>query len=473
MTCSSLPLPAGGFVPIPAQGWAHDLSIFLLVALPVLTAGCCLVFLYFKPTSALLRKRSNLHLFIGVCACLCMLGYTAVFDYAGNANFPCLVLLFLFHLGGLSLGTVPLIMKMVIYTNEISSLRVARAVQQSALKSSSRTVPTEDESSGGGGHADPFSLRGKATWESFAIYCRFVIRPQARKRATPHERVLKLQFMKSHAYIALWVGLAYLIGVVTCIVRIATDPRLQHNCNGCVITREDAISNLVMALWGQLAGPCTVPARLVDRLGVLHEFRWSFYSCVFTAIGLVVYLANPAGVEFNWLNFTLLQTAFNLVLATLYPVYLARKTLRGLQHFNAEECFAQVQQDRNLKFLLRKHLDEELSSEVYWFLDAVDAFVATDNRAAMVAKALVVHAEFVQLGSLYEINLSSQVRLQVTRKMTLAQINHDDENAGGIDVHVFDECVREVKSSLLSDGFLRFLQRLDEDKRHALVAVSN
>ncbi|KAH9255607.1 hypothetical protein BASA81_006437 [Batrachochytrium salamandrivorans] len=206
MSCPSLPPPpSDGFTPIPAQGWAHDFSIFLLVVLPVLITSCCLVFLYYKPTSALLRKRSNLHLGIGVCACLCMLGYTAVFDFAGNSNFPCLVLLFLFHLGGLSLGTVPLIMKMVIYTNEISSLRVARAVQHSALKTSSRTVHTEEDSvSGGGGNADPFSLRGKANWETFSTYCQFVLRPQTRKRATPHQRVLKLQFMKSHAYIALW-----------------------------------------------------------------------------------------------------------------------------------------------------------------------------------------------------------------------------------------------------------------------------
>lgn len=387
-----------------------------------------------------------------------------MFDFAGNENFPCLLLLFLIHLGGLALGTVPMILKLVIYTNQVTVLRVAKMIQ---------TTPSNNKSRLQLKNVNPFHIEPLANRQTFSTYFKFVLNPHMRRAAAPELRVENLQFMKSNAYVAMWIFMAFFIGIVTCIVRISTDVRLQNNCTGCVVTQADAISNLVMAVWGLIAGPCTLPTRnhqSKDPLGILQEFRYSFYSGVFTIFGLVMYLINPVmKVKFNWLNFTLVQCCVGLYMASLHQVLVSTCTnRRNRAHtMNLKDCFDEVQADQNLKYLFRKHLDEEFSSEIYWFLDSVTEFIddEDDEKATdedMNTKAMQIYHQFVQSGAKYEVNLDWHTRHNLNVKIDTKKFSRD----------MFDDAVEVVKTSLLKDGFSRFLRTLDKEQQTQLVTLN-
>jgi hypothetical protein len=131
----------------------------------------------------------------------------------------------------------------------------------------------------------------------------------------------------------------------------------------------------------QLAGYSSIPKRAIkhDLLHLIQEVRLLTRTNIFLILASILFLIDFDGVqqkgEYNWLNLILLQPFCALFIETWYQLYKARQLVNTSPFMaNLELMYLEIEADPASKKEFRDHLDAEMSTETYMFLDAVEFF---------------------------------------------------------------------------------------------------
>lgn len=451
----------------PLRESAHSFALFLIIFFTIYLTVSCVVFRIQQPHYVFLRKRPFKYV---VAKCMLsgigVLSYTAVYDYVGAANFPCWLLIVLFHTFAAT-SPIPLTLKMAQYSNEVAAVNLAKKLnteqQESSMNSNSNGGPTPA----------PIYFPASCTRETFAAYVRLTFGSRGGKTATLRDKVLRLQFMRSYGFIAIYLPLPLILGWIAIGIHVGTNPWVHMGCAGCRLGPMDFALQLANVSCGVVLCMLTLPAQALrrDPLRILREVRDCFATYVIVGIAYIICLADPGGVtatgQFNWLILSLI-TSFALVYITTWHQILVAKRLRKILftvNQNRDECYAETMADPTLKKELRQHLDSELSSEIYLFLEYAELYrtkrAGGKHSPESVAKCgQEMFDLFIKRGARNEVNLSARVRDPIIRAFT---------HGGEIPEDVFMLAEEEVLDSFLDDGFVRFMAKMTSRSNAATV----
>lgn len=460
-------------------GVAYNLSIFSVTFFIVFMLVSCLAFLCHQPHYVMLRKRPFRHILLSCFAVLALLSFSSIYDLVGESRFPCVLLLILFHFG-ITLVSMHIIFKINTYACNKKSIhldRVMRYQRGSSISlpsnASTRSLQLQPQQQHSPVGMLPKDIPPLASWTTFTTFLKLSF-PTNSREATLEDKRLSLQFMKSWGYILFWYPVTCLLGLIAFIIRLSTDSTItQCPAMGCQLTSLDIafqIANITICI-GIVS--VTFPLRRVkkgDSLKIAQTVGILARLNIIQVIAFVLYLVDPGDVmlhgEFNWLNLVLVYAFLLIYIQTWHQIWLAKRTKNeALKTMcDLEACYEETMSDPVLRRDLQKHLDSELSSEVYLFMDAVHAFKQRYALPVMapsrLGKAREIFDMFVKRGAAYEINVSSRCRDNTTEKLTGAE---DKSNHTILDV--FDSAMEEVRSNFLRDGFQRFLTKMEERKK--------
>lgn len=242
------------------------------------------------------------------------------------------------------------------------------------------------------------------------------------------------------------------------------------------MSRDDAIISLVWYLSGCSVGTFVHRNRVSSRdaLLITRETQVCWRVGFLAALGMLLVLIDPAGVFnpqgiFNWLEIMLLTPMTILHVQTYHQVFKARSMMHKLLQkadIDREERFRDIMKNKELKHAFRSHLDNELSSEIYLFMDACDSFRLVTEKEARLMRAEKMVDSFLDRRSQFEINVSGKVRDRLMEAWKEATVS------GVVPVDIFDEAYDEVKRHLLNDSFLRFLTTKEDVIKAAIKGPS-
>jgi len=243
------------------------------------------------------------------------------------------------------------------------------------------------------------------------------------------------------------------------------NPQWAH-CSGCELATVDGIlicAYILLALSLGLAS-FTFKVKNIDQLRVVREWMYSWtFSSILTICIYVLYLTDPGNVYaagiYNYrelLSFSSLSAFyFNSVHQVLMSRWLVQKLVL-LRTLDTADRFEELMRDKKMYHKLSNFLDTELSSEILLFLRAVDSFKTFNSgRDTVQRKAREIASLYIENRSVNEINISHSMRLSLL----------DSISNGNITISMFDAAYDVVKSSLLVDGFARFLHKLEQEEK--------
>ena len=440
-----LPLPLRG-----KGGPASAFSLFLVAFVPVFNLVSILLFQYFKKYHLYLRKRPTRFIILTSIALWTAWGGTCLFDYLGPEGYPCWLLGLLFYISPV-IATMSLASKLSNFFIEVQQVRF---IQYS---------PDGQEM------VHFHSIQPIVRWDTFSAHIRTAF--GCRRMDKYKEEALKnLQFAKSYSYLFLWLGISSLPVSIGYLYRLLSDANWYLGCTGCILTEVDCVILIAEYAIGFCFGQLGLlkaafkDSKRKDPLRILRESYYILTTSILSIIGLILYLTtSPVYHGFDWLNVVLFTYIFLVYLQTVHQIVMAKYLSVQLlssrhQLLNREDLYLDVLNNKELLASFKRHLDFELSSEIYLFLEAVDKFKkAEPGSQVQVTDAEFILKSFIKRNAPFEVNISSTAREQITNAF---QQNSLPEFT------IFDAAYTEVKIELLNDGFARFLNKLSEENNN-------
>jgi hypothetical protein len=314
----------------------------------------------------------------------------------------------------------------------------------------------------GNGYDQNFDIiEADGSFKNFLAHLRVAV---LGKRDNKDDRLANIKFTRSRFFALWWISVISLPFGVAFVVRLATDERWYNGCYGCEIPQTDAIISCIWYFLGTLIGVYFHRKQVSqrDRLRITYETKLLWLSCFFTCpTAMIIYAIDPYGIYrtqglFNWMELLLSASVFFVYIQTYMQVSSARTRLRDIMQaptIEIEEKFKDVMNDRDARTALQNHLDSELSSEIYLFMNSVEAFRMMHDTEEKKDQAKRIMDNFVLPRSRFEINLVSTMRVAVENRY-----NELVKSSADPPITFFDDVYDDVKKHLLSDAFVRFLQ---------------
>jgi hypothetical protein len=449
--------PPASEMPHIDNGPYKTIALILTIAVPFLLVGQYALFVYYRSKFVFLRKRSLAVIAQAFAATAMAWGYTALYDYVGSGSFPCWVLQVLHYSAGPLLGTANLI-QTSLYISEITIVRLRRTLKEAGDENSLRRLKGIDGNGSG--------LLPRQVGRALLAHLRVIFKIKMSRENRLRERIWNVKFVRSPWFNIFWVGTTYLPFVTAFAVRMGTDPQLTQ-CNGCELSTFDAAYAIGLFMFATSVGEASGSSRVsqVDALRIFREVKLSWRTGYLIVLSFILYLADPGGAYashvFNWRILFLVGAMALYYIKTTHQVLMAHYLRRQLLTNNfiaREDRFEDVfVRSKDLRQAFRNHLDGELSSEIYQFLDDVDELRANWEREkeGRQGRARRIFDAYIQKRSPMEINLSAAVRTDLVNAFV----------KGNVSVNCFDDAYAEIKTHLLSDGFARFLSKLGDLER--------
>jgi Regulator of G protein signaling domain len=252
-------------------------------------------------------------------------------------------------------------------------------------------------------------------------------------------------------------------------IRLAMNPSWIY-CKGCEIEVFDAgyiigIATFALIL-SILANPTfSKKTSRRDGLRIVRECMWSWQiSGFFFNLSFILYLTDPGQLYalgiFNWRMVMLFAIGMLFHVQSIHQVLLSSRIKRELVLATAldqNERFTEVMSNKELRAQLVTFLDSELSPEVIQFLTDVDDYKNSFDKDGAQFKGRQIFSTYIQSGAPLEINISSQLREDLLRRMPRGQFEQG----------IFDNAYMEVKKNFLGDGFSRFIKKLESSSSSA------
>ena len=440
-------------LPLPLRdkgGPASAFSLFLVAFVPIFNLVSVLLFQYFKKYHLYLRKRPTRFILITSVALGTTWGGTCLFDYLGPEVYPCWLLALLFYISPV-IATMTFVSKLSNFFIEVAQVRF---IQYS---------PDGQEM------VHFHSVQPIVSWDTFSAHVRTAF--HCRRMDRYKEEALKnLQFVKTYSYFFFWIGISSLPVTIGYIYRLFSDANWYLGCTGCILTEFDCVILIVEYTIGFCFGPAGLfkaafkNSKRRDPLRILRESYYLLITPILPIVGLILYLTTfPVFHGFDWMNFMLFTYIFLVYFQTMHQVVMAKYLSVQLlssrhQLLNREDLYLDVLNNKELLASFKRHLDFELSSEIYLFLAAVDKFKKTEpGSQAQLMDAEFILSTFIKRNAPFEVNISSAARERITNAF-------QQKSLPGLTI--FDDAYTEVKVALLNDGFARFLSKLSEEKNN-------
>lgn len=259
--------------------------------------------------------------------------------------------------------------------------------------------------------------------ETFAAYMRFMKSTKTQAVSLDDKR-LSLQFMKSSAFVYFWALLTFPLAILALVVRIGiNDKVLACLQRGCQLGKVEIGFQMANTLWCIFVVLFSFPqrARKHDQLRILQELYVIVQMLIVVIAAFVVFLVDPGDLiingKYDWVNLVLVCDVMILYYQTWHQIFLAKQIKRKLftTMQDLEACFEETVSDAELNKKLRLHLDSELSSEVYYFANAVKAFeqhfhsLSSHDEEAW-NKAKESSDIFIKRNAPFEVNIGSRSR---------------------------------------------------------------
>ena len=450
------PPPHRGLVP---GSPGHSFAIAVCVVFPILLIIAGTWFKLAQKSSVFLRKRSFKIILATSIGGMAAWSITAVYDVVGPEKYPC-TLFGLLNIMFILMINMPPLFALAQYRNEVAAFLISTKRYGRSSFTSISAAKSDEDLTRSISWAQAFHGHVKTTFGS----------------KDPIDRLRHAKFARSIQFKVFYATINIIPYAIYFVIKLANDPQYHNGCYGCELTTVDAAFLLSMAVFGCGMGVGLNSARLSrkDALRIVREcvFVW-LSSGVFIVVAFVLYLTDPgnayANGQFNYRILILLGALFPVYIQSVHQVIMAQRLRADLvtsNVINQAELFHDVMNDKDLKADLKMHLTSELSGEIVPFLDSVESFKASfDKSTDNDQKARWILETFIQRNSPLEINISGAAR---SRLLDLMATNE-------YDIAMFDQAYEEVKGSLLTDGFARYVRgrRMKRQQQKAMTTRSS
>jgi hypothetical protein len=440
--------------PEPSPGLTNrTYALVLTIIFPIYVAVGLGLFVYYRSSSVLLRKRPLVYLLIMLSGSIVCWSTTVLYTYLGPDAFPCWLSTMLFYFVAPLLMS-PLILKDTRYLSEVAAIKLGREIymqRKESLRSQTSNLGIDVEFE---------AVRANSSCENFAAHLRIFFRLKRHKE----DRLKNVQFTQSWGFLVFWMSNLCMPFILAFLIRLITEPVWINNCYGCTMFLVDQEILMIYFISGGLVGN-SMHARRVsskDALLITRETQLCWQLGVSSILVFGLFIGDPGNLYteriFDWRSINIIPAAMIVYVQTYHQVLISRlraQAILSTEGIAREDRFADVVSNKDLKQALKNHLDSELSSEIYLFLDSVDSFRMTveRNKDLRYKRAKRIMETFIDHRGEFEVNLSHDVHEHLTQRFAKCSDSQ-------CDIDLFDEAYEQIKDSLLNDGFTRFVSKI-------------